>query len=135
MGISGVVVFRKATNEFHNLVAINVLASFLLEGYRDVDADVAQAVKYLEQAMALGDTHSMNRLGMLYLEGLLLPDLNDIGKGVTMFRKVVESNDVKAGHNLSVLYRNGQVEEEGVEGEADSEVEAVRLLEKAIEKR
>ena len=52
-----------------------------------------------------------------------------------MFRKAVESNDVNAAHNLAVLYRNGQVEEEGVEGEADSEAEAVRLLEKAIEKR
>lgn len=126
--------FHEAADKHSNLAAINVLASFLLEGYREIDADVEQAVMYLQKAIELGDTHSMNRLAMLYVEGDLVPQGRDMEKARDLFERAAEKEDVHALHNLAVLVRNGRKMGEGKERKADME-RARELLQRAIDRR
>lgn len=121
--------FREAADEHANMAAINVLASFLLEGYGEIEANVPEAVERLQRAVELGDAYSMNRLAMLHLDGALLPSGVDVHKAVVLFRGAVDGGDVNAAHNLAVLTRDGRA------GGSPDAKEAARLLQDAIDRR
>lgn len=86
--------------------AMQCLGEYYLNG-RYLQRDRLRGMELLEQAIALGDTRTMIRLGLAYLDGELSQSRDSI-KGVELLNKAISRGSFEARRVLGMRYLRGK---------------------------
>ena len=95
--------FKKAS-EYNHPSAYWMMGNMIIKGVIGTKKDYEKAITYFKKGMNLGNTASINSLGICYQNGIGVE--KDLDKALKYFRKAADKNYAYALNNLGIYYES-----------------------------